>query len=230
MAILIEMERMNCARNKTGVAEMKRELTDYIKTEEALRDIIGNPTDMNVKKVISILDEHCRMFIAESPYLLLASADAAGNIDISPKGDPPGFVQVLDDHTLVIPDRIGNRRIDTLTNIVQNDQVGMLFMIPGFRESLRVSGRAMIARDQWLRDQMTVKGKVPQLAIVVKVEKAYIHCAKSIIRSKLWEPEQWQDVSELSPMSRVLIDHANLSCSVEELQEAIDDSLSNHLY
>ena len=151
-------------------------------------------------------------------------------MDVSPKGDPPEFVKALDDKTLAIPDHIGNGRIDTRTNIIANDRVGLLFLIPGFREALRVSGRAMIVRDAWLQEQMTGKNKVPNLAIVVKVERAFLHCAKSVTRSKLWDHEGWQDVSALPKMSRVLIDHANLSCSVDELDELIDDSLKNRLY
>ncbi|MBZ0293252.1 MAG: pyridoxamine 5'-phosphate oxidase family protein [Anaerolineae bacterium] len=209
---------------------MQTELTDVITSEEQLREIIGHPSERNIQKVIPILDEHCRMFIARSPFMLLASTDVHGRLDVSPKGDPPGFVQVLDDKTLVIPDRPGNRRADSLTNMLHNPQVGLLFMIPGKRETLRVSGNARIARDEWLRERMAVRGKVPELAIVVTVETAFMHCAKCLIRSQLWEPEHWPDFSDLSSLARVLIDHANLTCTVDEFQEIIDDSYQNHLY
>jgi PPOX class probable FMN-dependent enzyme len=185
---------------------------------------------MNVNKEIPKLDEHCKAFIALSPYMLLASTDAQGNLDISPKGDPAGFVQVLDDQTLAIPDRIGNKRLDTLTNIVQNNQVGMIFLIPGKRETLRVGGRAMIVRDSWLREQLAFKNKVPKVAIVVKVEKAFFHCSKSMIRSKIWEPNQWPDSKGMATLAKILVDHAKLSCDIGELEDAIEISYAEHLY
>ena len=209
---------------------MALEFKEIISDETGLREIIGHPSDMNVNKVISVLDDHCRAFIAKSPYLLLASSDGNGNFDISPKGDPPGFVQVLDDKTLVIPDRIGNGRIDTLTNIVKNNQVALFFLGPGKRETLRVSGTAMIVRDLWIREQMTIKGKLPNFGIVVTVERAFMHCAKSIIRSGLWKPEAWPDPADLASLSRVLNDHANLNCDIDELEEAINVSYEKRLY
>jgi PPOX class probable FMN-dependent enzyme len=213
-----------------GSFKLKQQLTEIIRDEKTLREIIGHPSEMNANKDIPILGEHCKDFIARSPYLLLASADANGNLDLSPKGDPPGFVQVLDDQTLAIPDRIGNKRIDTLTNIIENDRVGLFFLIPGKRETLRVNGRAMIVRDLWLREQMAFKNKVPKIAIVVKVEKAFFHCSKSMLRSKIWEPEEWPDASEMASLARILSDHANFVCDIDELEAAIEDSYANYLY
>ena len=206
------------------------EYTDLIISEEQLREIIGQPAPRNIQKVIPFIDEHCRTFIEKSPFLLLATSDLKGTIDVSPKGDPPGFAQVLDEQTLAIPDRPGNRRGDSLTNILQNSQVGLLFMIPGYRETLRVRGRARIVRDVWLREQMAVNGKAPALAIVVSVEAAFIHCAKCVIRSNLWELEQWPDKDRLAPISRVIIDHANLTIDIDEYQKAIDENYRNALY
>jgi len=209
---------------------MQTEFTEVITTEEQLREIMGYPAERNVQKVIPIIDEHCRIFIEHSPFMLLASSDASGKLDVSPKGDPPGFVHVLDEKTLAIPDRPGNRRADSLSNMLQNPEVGLLFMIPGKRETLRVSGTARIVRDSWLRERMAVREKFPDLAIIVQVETAFMHCAKCLIRSQLWDPDQWPDVSELSPLARVLIDHANLTCTVDDFQEIIDDSYRNKLY
>ncbi len=209
---------------------MIAEFSDVISTETQLRELIGLPAERNVQKVISTLDTHCQAFIAKSPFMLLASASADGRIDVSPKGDPAGFVQVLDEHTLAIPDRPGNRRADSLSNIIQNPQVGMLFLIPGKRETLRINGRARIVRDAWLREQMAVRGKAPALAIVVQVEEAFMHCAKCLIRSQLWQPESWPDFSELASLAQVLIDHAQLTCTVEEFDEVIDDAYRNQLY
>jgi PPOX class probable FMN-dependent enzyme len=204
--------------------------SDVVTTHEQLREIVGHPSELNLQKVIASLDEHCRMFIAKSPFMLLASSDRHGKFDVSPKGDRPGFVLVLDDKTLAVPDRPGNRRADSLSNIVMNPQVGLLFMIPGKRETLRVSGRAQIVTDKWLLDLMPVQGRTPKLAVVVNVEEAFMPCAKCIIRSRLWEPEHWPQVDELSSLARVLIDHSNATCAVEEFQSAIDDNYRNLLY
>jgi hypothetical protein len=209
---------------------MSYEFADVISNEEQLRKIVGFPAERNVRKVISILDEHCRDFIALSPFLLLATSDLKGNMDISPKGDPPGFVQILDEQTLAIPDRPGNRRSDSFTNILQNPKVGLLFMIPGKRETLRVSGSAQIVRDVWLREQMAVNGKVPSLALVIKLEAAFIHCAKCVIRSHLWDVDQWPDSTDLSSIARVIIDHANLDIDLDEYQQAVDVNLRSELY
>lgn len=209
---------------------MQAEFTELITSEEQLREVVGHPAPRNIQKVIPIIDEHCRTFIEKSPFMLLATSDLQGNIDVSPKGDPPGFVQVLDEHTLAIPDRPGNRRADSLTNILQNPRIGLLFMIPGYRETLRVRGTARIVKDVWLREKMAVNGKVPALSIVVSVEAAFIHCAKCVIRSHLWESELWPDKDGLSSIARVIIDHANLTIDIDEYQEAIDDNYRNALY
>ncbi|MGD8320732.1 MAG: pyridoxamine 5'-phosphate oxidase family protein [Gemmatimonadota bacterium] len=204
--------------------------TDVIETEDQLRDVLGHPAERNVQKVIPILDEHCRAFIERSPFLLLASSRPGGPIDISPKGDPPGFVHVLDERTLAVPDRVGNRRADSLSNILEDPRVGMLFLIPGKRETLRVRGRATIVRDDWLRERMAVRGKAPDLALAVAVDEAFMHCAKCVIRSDLWDPQSWPDTAEMSSLARVLMDHAQLTCTLEEFEELIDDSYRKHLY
>ncbi len=209
---------------------MQTQFSEIITTDEQLRQVMGYTSERNIKKVIAHLDEHCKMFIARSPFMLIASSDASGNVDVSPKGDPAGFVQVLDDHTLAIPDRPGNRRADTFSNILRNNKIGLLFLIPGKAETLRVSGNARIVRDGWLRERLAFQRKIPDFALVVTVEEAFMHCAKCVIRSKLWEPEHWPDLDGLSSLACVLIDHARLTLSVEEFQEIIDDSYSNKLY
>lgn len=209
---------------------MKMTFSEIITTEAQLREVIAPPAPKIVNKAISVLDEHVRAFIAKSPFLLIASSNSNGEMDISPKGDPPGFVQVLDDHTLAIPDRPGNRRADTFSNILQNAKIGLLFLIPGKQETLRISGSAMIVRDQWLREQLVTQEKVPDLALVVSVEEAFMHCAKCVIRSSLWEAEQWPDLDGLAPLARIMIDHAKLSQSVEEEQALIDKAYRDNLY
>ena len=204
--------------------------TDIVSTEAQMRELIGAPSHLSVGKTISTIDEHCRAFIARSTFLLIASSDADGQVDVSPKGDPPGFVQVLDEHTLAIPDRPGNRRADTFTNILQNPKIGLLFFIPGNRETLRVSGTAAIVKDAWLLESMAVKGKVPSLALAIDVNEAFLHCPKCIIRSHLWEPDAWPDLAGTPAYARVLIDHGNLSDSEEEVQAILDRNNVDRLY
>ena len=149
--------------------------TDLITDESQLRDVFGWPSERSLNKQIERLDQHCRAIIAKSPFLLLGTSDTTGRCDVSPKGDYPGFVRVLDEKTIAIPDLPGNNRLDTLTNMLNNPQVGLLFMIPGMNETLRVNGRARLRTDL-----------EPKLAIVVEVTEVYLHCAKALIRSAFW--------------------------------------------
>lgn len=209
---------------------MQTAFADVVTTEEQLREILGYPSQVAANKAVTSLDEHCRAFIASSPFLLIASADANGNMDISPKGDPAGFVQVLDDKTLAIPDRPGNRRGDTFRNILQNPKVGLLFLVPGKRETFRVNGNAMIVRDLWLRERLVMNGKTPDFAIVVNVAEAFMHCAKCVIRSGIWEQEQWPEIDGLPSLARIMIDHANLTESADAVQAQIDEGYRTRLY
>lgn len=204
--------------------------SDVVTTEEQLRDVIGEAPHRVVAKVVSAIDEHISSFIAKSPFVVVSSSDAAGNVDVSPKGDPPGFVQVLDEHTLAIPDRLGNRRVDTFTNLLQNPKIGLYFVIPGKQETLRISGTAIIVRDAWLLDRMAIKGKAPEHALVVTVEEAMLHCAKCIIRSELWDVSRWPSLDDTPSLARVMIDHGKLDTTVEEMQEIIDASYRDRLY
>src|SRR5205807_6518534 len=155
---------------------------DVITDPAQFRDLIGEPPPPCVAKTITRLDGHCKAFIARSPFVLIASSNARGEMDISPKGDAPGFVRVLDDNTLAIPDRPGNRRADTFTNVLQNSKIGLIFLIPGKAETLRINGRAKITRDANLRKQMAVQGKMPELVLLVRVEEGFVHCGKCILR------------------------------------------------
>jgi PPOX class probable FMN-dependent enzyme len=138
-------------------------------------------------KILTRLDQKCRRFISSSPFVVVGSIGAGGLIDVSPKGDPPGFVQVLDDSTLVVPDRAGNRRVDTLCNLLHHPQVGLIFFVPGRRETLRVFGRALIVRDEEVRRAVAGADRTPEVALVVAVQRAFFHCGKCITRSRLWE-------------------------------------------
>jgi uncharacterized protein len=204
--------------------------SEVIASPEALEAVLGRPNERVAAKVIDRLDIHCRRFIARSPFVLVGSCDAAGNIDMSPKGDPPGFVQVLDDNTLAIPERPGNRRADTFRNLIQNPRVGLIFLIPGKRETLRVSGEAMIVRDSDLRRSMAIDGRVPELALVVLVREAFVHCAKCMIRSHLWEPAQWPSLDGLPTLAEAAIAHAQLTHTVAEIQGFIDTDERTRLY
>jgi PPOX class probable FMN-dependent enzyme len=204
--------------------------TDVIDSEARLREVIGPPISRSVQKEITTLDAHCRALIARSPFVLIASGDARGRMDVSPKGDIAGFVQVLDDTTLAIPDRPGNRRADTFTNVIANPGVGLLFLIPGKLETLRVNGRASIVRDANLREGMAVAGKAPALALVVKVEQAFIHCGKCMIRSHLWEPGSWPRVDDLPSQAQCLVDHGKLTETVDEVQASIELARATKLY
>ena len=173
---------------------------------EQLQRYIGAPMELAVRKAIPHLDGHCRAFIARSPFVSIGTAATNGRADVSPRGDAPGFVQVLDDNTLFIPDRPGNNRMDTMLNIIENPHVGLLFMVPGFEDLLRVNGRAQIVRDDTLLAQAIVKGKTPKLGIRVQVDEAYLHCAKAVKRSRLWDEASRQDRRELPSLGQMILE------------------------
>jgi uncharacterized protein len=194
-----------------------------VTTIEDLRDVYPPPAERSVRKEVGHLDHHCRRFIDLSPFLLISSSDAAGRCDVSPKGGPPGFVTVLDDRRLLIPDATGNRRLDSLQNMLENPRVGLLFLIPGMGEVLRVNGRVELTRDPALLDGLQTGGRPARLALIVTAEQVYLHCAKSIIRSKLWRPDSWPEAEELPSAAEILNDHigiGDLAASAAALQES----------
>ena len=164
---------------------------EVITTEQDLRKIVGPANRWFTSKILNRLDRRCQEFIAASPFVVVGSTDTFGMVDLSPKGDRAGFVRCLDDATLAIPDRRGNRRVDTFHNLLQNPGVGLIFFVPHQRETLRVTGRAMIVRDQDVRSAMD-HGQVPDLAMIVGVEKAFFHCGKCITRSNLWNYDEYR--------------------------------------
>ncbi|MFT4563456.1 MAG: PPOX class probable FMN-dependent enzyme [Gammaproteobacteria bacterium] len=204
--------------------------------ESAVREIVGTPVDLAVKKAIPSLDKFCRELIERSPFLTIGTANANGKSDVSPRGDQPGFVLILDDNTIFIPERPGNNRVDTLTNITENPNVGLLFLVPGFDETLRVNGRATVVKDEALLERCAVKGRIPKLGILVAVEEAYLHCAKAFRRSKLWDAESRQDRKEMPSLGKIIMAQtaaADNPPSVEEVQqvdEYIEDNYRNALY
>ena len=210
--------------------ELHERFRDVVTSEEALRAVAGSPTRHVLDKVLPAIDEMSRSFIAASPFVLIATVGENGFPDVSPKGDPAGFVQVLDEKTLAIPDRPGNRRLDTLTNVLKNPRVGLIFLIPGVSHTLRVSGTAAIVRDETLRQSMAVKGRLPDHALVVSVEYVLSHCAKCMTRSGMWQPDTWGEADAVPTLAEMLVSHAKLSQSVDEMQEGIDADARERLY
>jgi PPOX class probable FMN-dependent enzyme len=188
------------------------------------------PGEASLKKQIDHLDAHCHRFIALAPLLFVSSSGADGRCDVSPKGDAPGFVRVLGDRLLAIPERVGNRRTDTLRNVLENPQVGVLFVIPGVRETLRVNGRAGIYRDQPLLEAMAYRGKTPLVALCVEVEEVFLHCGRALVRSRVWEQATWPPEGARPRVAQIFADHigmADVTCEVVEqrLKEAYTTTL-----
>lgn len=205
--------------------------SQFVNSEAELRSLIGYPDEMVNRKVISILDSNCREYIAKSPFLVVSTADSNGRCDASPRGDAPGFVQIVDDQHLLIPERQGNKRMDSLRNIINNPHIGLQFLIPGLGETLRINGRAYITKEKSLLSKMAVKDRVPLLGIVVEVEECYMHCAKAFFRSQLWKPETWLDKDQLPSPAKIISEHANVEGATPEAVAArLADSYKNRLY
>jgi PPOX class probable FMN-dependent enzyme len=175
-----------------------------VETEVQLREVIGSPTPLVAGKIADRLNDIFRRYIEESPFVCVATADAEGRLDVSPRGDPAGFVRILDERTLLIPDRPGNRIADTLTNVLQSGRVALLFLVPGVGETFRVNGTAVLVDDPELLAGSTVDGKQPKLGIVIAVEEAYTQCSKALIRSDLWNPERHVDPTTMPTSGEML--------------------------
>lgn len=201
-----------------------------IGSREQLRDLIGEASDNTKRKKITVIDEHARTIIEHSPLVLLATSAADGTCDVSPRGDPAGSVLVLDEHTLVLAERPGNRLADSLSNLIDNPRAGLLFVVPGMNESLRVNGRVTLVSDAPFFERLVVRGKRPQLAIMLRVEDLYLHCAKAFLRSSVWDPATWPDRAEIPTMGRMMKDQLALAVSAEELDAYLDNSSATTLY
>lgn len=189
-----------------------------ITSPEELRELLGAPMPVAVAKERVTLHARDREWLARSPFCLISTSDADGNCDVSPKGDPPGFVHVIDDTSIAVPDRPGNRRADGFMNILSNPRIGLIFLVPGRGETLRVNGRARLVRDAPFFDEMTVKGHRPALAVIVEIEQVFFHCAKALRRSKLWRPDTW-DPDALPSHARIVGDLEYAEKSVAELEQ-----------
>ena len=200
-----------------------------ISSNSELRTAYRKPNERAQQKVLDRLDEHCRNFIAMSPLCILSSFGVDGLADTSPRGDPPGFVATPDDKTLLIPDRPGNNQVDSLQNVIANPQVGLLFLVPGMNETLRVSGRAEIVTDEALLEPLAVRGRPPLSILRVTVAEAFLHCGRSLIRSKVWDPEARVDRSSYPTYGQVLADQI-AGADSREIDASEDEANRERLY
>jgi uncharacterized protein len=200
--------------------------TDFIiKDEGALRGLFEPTHALAVQKCQDKLGKHAQAFIRRSPFLCIGTQNMAGKADVSPRGDPAGFVRILDAHRLAIPDRPGNNRLDSLLNILSNPNVGLLFIIPGFDDTLRVNGRATLSNDPELLDSMRVDDRTPKLAILVEVSTVFMHCAKAFRRSRLWNPDHFQDRGSMPSLMKIILDETTGAPDDENEMREMDAGL-----
>jgi PPOX class probable FMN-dependent enzyme len=203
---------------------------DAFERPEQLREFYNSPMEAAIRKDIGNIDELCRKLIDASPMLFVATFSAEGQVDVSPRGGQPGFVTVLDDHHLAIPDATGNRRLDSLENIVASGRIGLIFLIPGRDTTLRVNGRGAVTAEPGLLDRLTPVGKPPKTAIVVEAEEVYTHCPKAFVRSKLWDPDGWPDPATLPTSAEVTLAHQrNSELTLEQVEEREREALAKRL-
>ncbi|GGO77285.1 pyridoxamine 5'-phosphate oxidase family protein [Nonomuraea cavernae] len=200
-----------------------------IGSEAELRDLLGEVKARSATKERVRLHERDRQWLAASPFCLIATSDAEGNCDVSPKGDPAGFAHVIDDTTIAIPDRPGNRRADGFRNILRNPHIGLIFLIPGRNETLRVNGRARLVREAPFFDELIAKGHRPDLAIVVEIEQIFFHCAKAFLRSSLWKPDRWEP-DRLPSHAQLVKDVQKVDETLEELEDYYGETYAKRLY
>jgi PPOX class probable FMN-dependent enzyme len=196
-----------------------------VRTEADLRALFSPTHDLALKKCQARLSVHAQAFIRRSPFVCIGTQSPDGRADVSPRGDPAGFVEILDAQTIALPDRPGNNRLDTLSNIVANPAVGLIFMIPGFDDTLRLNGRAMLSTDPQLLGRMAVGGSVPKLAIVVAIDEVFLHCAKAFRRSHLWDPAHHQDRREMPSLMKFILDEIGDAPEEEDAMRKLDEGL-----
>ncbi len=204
---------------------------EFVANEGELRGLHNDVNPLARDKVILRLETHSIHFISLSPFLCIASSDPAGPADVSPRGDAPGFVQVLDHQTLLIPDRVGNNRLDTSANIANNPHIGLIFLVPGIPETLRVNGQARICTDSDILAEFEVRGKVPKTSILVAVEEVLFQCSKALVRSRLWEDDyRVERKSAMPPLGKIIKDQIGLQESAEELEDYVQKSIKDRMY
>lgn len=202
-----------------------------IRDEADLRELYdAPPSDIVARKEIDYLDEHCRLYLALCRFALIASADAEGRADVTPRGGPAGFISVLDEHTLVVPDATGNRRLDTFRNVLQTGRAGLLLLLPGRGQTLRINGRACVTADPDLLQRLTPVGKPPRAALVLKADEVFTHCPKAFVRSGLWDPATWPAEDEQPSPAAMLRDHVgDPDFTLEQAEQAMIDSVTVRL-
>ncbi len=205
----------------------KRDAVDSI---NALEAIVGDPAALSMDKVQDRMSPRAMDFVRQSPFYLLATANEDGVCDVSPRGDPAGEIRIVDDRTLVLPDRQGNNRVDSLRNVVTNPHVGLLFLVPGSDETLRVNGTATLSRHGPLLEQITMRGKVPRLALIVDIAEVYMHCGRAFRRSRLWDPAAWPAKGEVPSMAAVLKELLDLSGDLATLERERSEKYDRTLY
>ena len=203
---------------------------DEICTVDDLRAIYRLPRGGPLDKQHAAVTDHDRTFIAHATFVLIATADERGRCDVSPKGGTPGFVTVLDEHTVGIPDLAGNNRLDSMQNLLANDGIGLLFMVPGIEETLRVNGTGRLVTDPAVRDACSVNGAVPKVVFVVDVEEVYLHCGKALRRGSLWKPEAWPDTSDMPSVPRMFRDLVAPEFEVEVIEQALESDYEKTLW
>ena len=194
-----------------------------IETEEQLREVIGEPNPMTGAKVAADIDDVSRDFIATSPLVLVATSDANGNLDVSPKGDAPGFCLVEDDRTVVIPERPGNKLAYGFLNILNHGKIGLIFLLPGVRETLRINGTAKLMRDPGVLEKLSADGKPALLATRVVVDECFMHCGKALIRSQLWQHEKWAEPPQISFARQIKVKAKKQGAASKELEDFADE-------
>ncbi len=204
--------------------------SNRIETTAQLRQHYAEPSLLSQQKFMSSLDEHCQAMVRLSPFVCIATCDGDGFLDISPRGDPPGSVQVLEPSLLLIPDRRGNNRLDTMTNLTANSQIALFFVVPGILESLRVSGRGRIIHDDPRLESCAINGQVPATGILVEVQKACLQCGKALKRSALWDDTYRVDRSDLPSFGTMLADQTDTGLSADELDCSINEAYVERLY
>ena len=200
-----------------------------VRTQDDLRAHFGPQAQLVEKKILHHLDKFCRDFIALSPFLVLASSDGNGNTDASPRGDRPGFVAVLDDKSLLIPDRRGNNRVDTFGNILASPGIGLIFLVPGINETLRVNGKAEITQDPALLTPLAVQNVAPMIGLEVHVDECYFHCSKALIRSKLWDPKVQVERHSFPTLGRIVAEQT-AAVSVDVAEKTMEEAYRTRLY
>jgi PPOX class probable FMN-dependent enzyme len=208
---------------------MEPQHTCWVTSAEELAKLYEPPSERAVAKQIQYLDEHCRTFIAASPFAVLATCGDAG-VDCSPRGDAPGFAHVVDEQTLLIPDRRGNNRLDSIRNILNAPEVGVLFMVPGVDETLRVNGRARVSRDPVMRMRFSVRGSEPATVLVIHVREAFMQCSRALVRSHLWDPARHVPRATLPSLGAVLAAHTNGQVDADEYDRGAAARVDETLY